>query len=360
MNIKLKIISATILAGAVFSLLFLQNTNSANENTEPQVDVTVSKIHKTNLRSYITGYGYIEAEPAMEGRSSAGAKITSPVSGIVTEVKCYEGLNVKKDAVLFLLDSHIAEAELEKARQALVFAEKAFQRQKELQKSDATSDKTFQEIENQLAFAKSDLAAAQTNLSYYRIAAPFSGTVTSLKVSPGEYVDSSSVMAEVTDLSRLVAVVNIPVSEASDLSPGHIVEIKTDNGSPPVSGRLVLLSPGVDTASGSVIAYIGLTPDAGLKPGRFVSARIISDEQQDCLAVPAESLVRDPEDGWIISVVVNSRSKRIKVKPGLHDKGMVEVESKGLKEGMTVITLGTYALPDNTKVSVVKKMTGEK
>ena len=360
MKIKLKIMNATILAGAFFLLVFLQNADSEDQNTEPQVDVSVSKIRKTTLRSYVTGYGHIQAEPAIEGRSPAGVKITSSVAGIVTEIKCYEGLNVKKGTILFLLDSRIAEAELEKAKQTMTFAEKAFQRQMELQESDATSDKNFQEVENQLAAAKNDLATAQTNLSYYRISAPFSGTITGIKVRTGEYVDSNTVMAEVVDLSRLVAVVNIPVSEVSELKPGQSVAIMTDNGSSPVPGRLILLSPTVDAASGSVISFIGLPPDAGLKPGQFVSARIISNERQGCLAVPVKSLVRDPEDGWIISVVTSNRSKRIKVKTGLRDNGMVEVESKRLKEGMTVITLGAYALPDNTKVRVIENMTGEK
>ena len=359
MKIRLKIITALILAGAVFSLVFLQNAESEDENTEPQVDVAISKIQKATLRSSVTGYGYIEAAPAVEGRSPAGAKITSSVPGIVKEIKCYEGLNVKKGAVLFSLDSRIARAELEKAKQAMVFAEKAFKRQKELQQSDATSDKTFQEIENQLAAAKNDLAAAKTNLSYYRISAPFSGTITGLKVRTGEYVDSNSVMAEVIDLSRLVAVVNIPISEASDLRRGQTAEVRTGSGSSPESGRLILLSPGVDAASGSVTVYIDLPPDTGLKPGRFVSARIISDERY-CLAVPAESLVEDPEDGWIISVVTGGRSKRIKVKTGLRDNGMVEVDAEGLREGMTVITLGTYALPDDTKVNIIEKAAGEK
>jgi membrane fusion protein, multidrug efflux system len=360
MKIKLKIIYATILAGAVFSLIFLQNTHSADENTEPQVDVTVSKIQKTTLRSYVTGYGHIEAEPAIEGRSPASAKIASSVAGIVTEVKCYEGLNVKKGAILFLLDSRIAEAEVEKARQAVAFAEKAFQRQEVLQNSDATSDKTYQEIENQLAAAKSDLAAAQTTLSYYSVSAPFSGTITGLKVSTGEYVDSNSVMAEIADLTRLVAVVNIPVSEASDLRSGQSAEIRTDNGGSPVSGMLAFLSPSVDAASGTVMAYVNIPPDTGLKPGRFVIARITCAEHRDCLAVPIASLVNDPDEGWIISVVEGGRSKRMNVKTGLRDNGMVEVESKGLKEGMTVITLGTYALPDNTNVRVIENATGEK
>ena len=360
MNIKFKTMNVTILAGAVFSLVFLQKAESEDQNTEPQVDVSVSKIQKTTMRSYVTGYGHVEAEPAIEGRPSAGARITSSVAGIVTEIKCYEGLNVKKGTILFLLDSRIAEAEFEKAKQTMTFAEKAFQRQMELQESDATSDKNYQEIENQLAAAKNDLATAKATLSYYRISAPFSGTITGIKVRTGEYVDSNTVMAEVVDLSRLAAVVNIPVSEASDLKSGLSVEIRTDNGSSPVPGRLILLSPGVDTASGSVISYIGLPPDTGLKPGQFVSVRIISNERQGCLAVPAESLVRDPEDGWIISVLRDGRSKHIKVKPGLCDNGMVEVKSEEITEGMTVITLGAYALPDNTKVSVIEKVTGEK
>jgi len=38
----------------------------------------------------------------------------------------------------------------------------------------------------------------------------------------------------------------------------------------------------------------------------------------------------------------------------VRDGDLVEVEAEGLKEGYTVVTVGAYGLPQQTKVRVVK------
>jgi membrane fusion protein, multidrug efflux system len=359
MNTRLHIRNTLASAFAIIMLTWLQTARCEEQGVETEVTVEVAQVQKTTLHSHVTGYGYIETEPAVAGRTPADAKISSPVAGVVSEIKCYAGLHVKKGAVLFLLDSRIAEAEVEKAKQAVAFAEKAFERQKDLQKSDATSEKTYQEIENQLAVARSDLAAAQMRLSYYKISAPLSGTITKLNATQGGYVDSNTPMAEIADLSRLVAAVNIPVSEAVSLKAGQPVEI-TDGAAMLVKGKLSYFSPGVDAASGTMTAYVTLPADAILKQGQFVKARITNDEHRNCLAVPISSVMKDSEKGWVLSVVADGKAARIQVKTGLRDDGLVEVESEKLKEGMTVVKVGTYGLPEETKVRIIKNATGEK
>jgi membrane fusion protein, multidrug efflux system len=359
MNIRSHIKYAMASTTAIIFLLSLHAVRAEDKDVETEVAVEVAQVQKTTLHSYVTGYGYVETEPAGEGRASADSKISSPVAGVVSEIKCYAGLHVKKGDVLFLLDSRIAEAEVEKAKQAVAFAEKAFARQKDLQKSDATSEKTYQEIENQLAVARSDLAAAQMRLSYYKISAPLSGTITKLNVTQGGYIDLNSPMAEIADLSRLAAAVSIPVSETLSLKAGQPVEI-TDGAAMLVKGKLAYFSPGVDAASGTMTVYVTFPADAILKQGQFVKARITNDEHRNCLAVPVSSVMKDSEKGWVLSVVADGKATRIQVKTGLRDGGLVEVESEKLKEGMTVVKVGTYGLPDETKVRVIKNATGEK
>jgi membrane fusion protein, multidrug efflux system len=360
MNTRLHIRNTLASAFAIFLLTWLQTARCEEQGVETEVTVEVAQVQKTTLHSYVTGYGYIETEPAGAGRTSADAKISSPVAGVVSEIKCYVGLQVKKGAVLFLLDSRIAEAEVEKAKQAVAFAEKAFARQKDLQKSDATSEKTYQEIENQLGVARSDLAAAQMRLSYYKISAPLSGTITKLNVTQGGYVDSNSPMAEIADLSRLVAAVSIPVSEAVSLKAGQPVELKTEGATMLVTGKLAYFSPGVDAASGTMTVYVTLPADTILKQGQFVKARITNDERRNCLTVPVSSVMKDSEKGWVLSIVADGKATRMQVKTGLRDDGLVEVESEKLKEGMTVVKVGTYGLPDETKVRIIKNATVEK
>ena len=47
------------------------------------------------------------------------------------------------------------------------------------------------------------------------------------------------------------------------------------------------------------------------------------------------------------------------MKTGLRDGDLVEVEGDGVTEGATVVTLGSYALPKETKVRVMKGQTKE-
>jgi multidrug efflux pump subunit AcrA (membrane-fusion protein) len=69
--------------------------------------------------------------------------------------------------------------------------------------------------------------------------------------------------------------------------------------------------------------------------------------------VPAASVVKDPEDGTIVALVEGDQAKRQVVKTGLRDGTLVEVEGEGLKEGQSVVTVGAFGLPKETKVRVL-------
>lgn len=352
MNIKHSIRDAVtlLLIAALFTLP--QSVLCQEDEAEPEVAVTVARVEKTTLRTYVTAYGTIETAPARPGAPPAGARIASPVSGIVSEVPCYEGLQVEKGAVICKLDSRIARAEVERAEQFLSLAEKTYQRQKQLEASNATSEKNFQAAEAELANARGDLKTARIALSLHRITAPFSGTITRLNVGPGESVDESTVVAEIADFTHLAAALRVPASEAGALKPGQIVQIKTENDDTPVNCTLSSLSPQVDPATDAVTVYAALPTDTPLQPGRFVSARIASGEHRDCLAVPETSVVKDEEAGWIIAVVKNGRGILMPVETGLRENGLVEVTADGLSEGMTVVKVGAYGLADETRVRV--------
>jgi hypothetical protein len=54
-----------------------------------------------------------------------------------------------------------------------------------------------------------------------------------------------------------------------------------------------------------------------------------------------------------VAVVAGEEAKQVPVKIGLREGGLVEIEGPGLKEGTTVVTVGTYGLPKKTKIHVV-------
>lgn len=354
MNIGLHIKDTAVLAVAMVFYVLSQPGWCQEKTTEPEVTVTVARVEKTTLHTYVTAYGVIEAAPGWKGALPAGAKLASPIAGIVSQISCYEGLRVEKGELICTLDNRLAEADVEKALQLLALAEKTYRRQKELQASNATSEKNVQEAETQLAGARSDLAAARITLSLHRITAPVSGIVTRLNVRPGESVDAATEVAEIADFTRLAAALKVPAAEATVLKAGQTARIKTENDDMPVICTLTGISPRVDAASGSVTAYAALPVDTMLQPGRFVSARIASDEHRGCLAVPEASIVKDFETGWVIFLAKDGRAVRMPVKTGFRENGMVEVASDGLSEGMMVVKVGAYGLSDNLRIRIIK------
>src|SRR6266436_9871669 len=104
------VIVPLIAAGGIVWLVWFKPGKEAEPEKRPEteVPVQVAKITRATLRGYLVAYGMVEAEPAGE-RPAASARIAPFVSGVVAEVKCMEGQRVEKDAVLFQLDSRVAD-----------------------------------------------------------------------------------------------------------------------------------------------------------------------------------------------------------------------------------------------------------
>lgn len=325
------------------------------QKIETEVAVHVAPIRKATLRAYVAAYGSVEAQPAGPATPAAGANISSPLAGAIVETLCQEGQQVAKGAVLFRLDNRLAAAQAARAKQALAFAEQNLERQKALLKVEGTSRRALQEAEAQVASATAELDAARTLLDLHEIKAPLAATVTKVNVRIGEVVDLTTILGELIDLGRLNVALAVPQDEAWAVKQGQETEISTSTGSSVLTGVVERISPQVDAAIGTVMVRASVPANAPLRPGQFIRARIVSEVRADKLAVPVESVVRDPEIGPYVAVVENGKALRKPVKTGLRDGGLVEIEGEGLKEGQVVVTLGAYGLPKETKVRVLDK-----
>ena len=69
--------------------------------------------------------------------------------------------------------------------------------------------------------------------------------------------------------------------------------------------------------------------------------------------MPAESVVTDADGQTVIALVAGDNAKQQPVKTGLRENGLVEIQGDGLKAGDTVVTVGAYGLPKETKIKVL-------
>jgi len=347
----------------ILACMICFNTAVLAEEQELATEVAVEtgKITRTTLHRYIMAYGSIEPEPAMGGKPPASSKIAAPMMGILTQIHCEEGQHVIKGDLLFELDTRNTDALIAKAAVAVEFAKKNFARKQQLSSTDNISHKLYDEAEQLLQTARKDLLNAKTQRELLQIKAPLSGTVAAIHFKVGEAVSLNTVMADLIDLERLDIAIRVPSQEATALTLGQSVDIRTastqvwsDIDVPSIErGKLIFIGPQVDPLTDTLLVRASLNTGAGLRPGQFVSVRILVEERPERLAVPVESVVTR-EGSSVIAVVKGDSAKQKVIKPGLRDGNLVEVTGANIREGMTIVTQGAYGLPSETRIRVLK------
>jgi membrane fusion protein (multidrug efflux system) len=348
------LILLAVAAAVVLILVKGLGPKSAGEEEGVVTDVAVhvGKIVRATLHRYVTAYGTVEPEPPGEGKAAAGAYLSAPVGGILADILCAEGRRVERGAILFRLDTRLAEVAVARAEKALAFAELTYERQKKLLAVDGTSEKTFQEAELQLATARNELASARTELSILEIKAPLAGTVVRINARLGQSVEPNTVLAEVIALERLVVTAQVPSREAGSLKVGQPVDFGAESTA---IGKLVVVGKDTDPATDTVLVRAAVPAGAGFQPGQFLKIRIAAEEHRDVLAVPEVSIVSESVGGDVSSIVLAEDGKAVRrqVKSGLRESGLVEVAGEGLKEGLVVVTEDAYAVPDGSRIHII-------
>ena len=168
-------------ANEVLALLGFQSKSSLPANSLPtsdsispamdsrtEVAVRVGTISVATLRQYVTAFGTVEPEPGTPTKAAATAKITSPLPGLVAEVKWAEGQRVEKGQVLFTLDSRKSDARIEQARALLEAVEKNFGDQEKISKTDSVAQLLFAQSRHErdvMPLAVGNIPAVQTGIA---------------------------------------------------------------------------------------------------------------------------------------------------------------------------------------------------
>jgi len=168
------------------------------------------------------------------------------------------------------------------------------------------------------------------------------GTVESLP-APGAKPESA----------ELVVVGKVPADSAAALKVGRPVEISTNLANSKVVGKLLSAATQIEERTDTVAIRVSVPPNSGFLAGQFVKLNIATDEHANIVAVPFESLVKDPDVGYVISIVNGDIATQKPVRVGIRDGDFVEVEGEGVAVGMTVVSSGAYALPRQSKVHVI-------
>lgn len=209
--------------------------------------------------------------------------------------------------------------------------------------------------EKSLQQTQAALRAQSVELGYYRIAAPFAGTVGDVPVKIGDLVTPQSLLTTLDDpKSALEAWVSVPVEDAARLQLGLPAKVIDSSGAAVDAGKVAFVSPRIDSTTQSVLVKVELEgKDAPIRTQQFVRARIVWSTEPS-VRIPLTSVTR--LNGQTFAFRVKDAPKtglsaeQVPVKLG-DLQGNDVIVKDGLKEGDRIVAAGIQKIRNGSRVA---------
>jgi len=404
MRIHIQTMTALGLIAVAIGLSACKDGHAAGPQGEMAVPVKMASVAEAPTDEY--------SEYIATIRSRRSVEIRPQVEGYVARILVKPGDEAKEGGELVQIDprrqqattssaaaaSGVASAEVERGRATLSqleasragaaarmkLAEEEHRRSSELRRSGALSQQAEDQATSAMESARAELLAADrqiaaqragvssaekgllqtqaalqaqsAELQYYRVAAPFLGTVGDVPVKVGDLVTPATLLTTIDDPSSpLEAWVSVPVEDARRLRSGLTARVMDAEARPIDEGKITFVSPRIDPASQSVLVKVELEgkPKAdaivALRAQQFSRARVVWSSEPG-IRIPLTSITR-----------LNGQSFVYVVKDGgAPDKPALEAHQVPLKlgdvQGNDVIVKGGLKAGDRIVASGIQKL----
>jgi membrane fusion protein (multidrug efflux system) len=136
--------------------------------------------------------------------------------GYLQKIYVDEGQFVKKGQLMFQIMPMIYEAEMQKAKAEVNFAEIEYSNTKNLADNNIVSPTELALSNARLNKAKAEFSLAQAHLDFTKIRAPFNGIMDRFHVRLGSLLDEGELLSTLSDNSRMWVYFNVPETEYLD------------------------------------------------------------------------------------------------------------------------------------------------
>lgn len=398
-------LGAIALGAAAAGLVGCKDSHAAEEPPQQAVPVKIEQLTLSPTDEY--------SEYIATIRSRRSVEVRPQVEGYVARIFVKPGAAVKEGTELIQIDprrqqattssaaaaSGIASAEVERGHAtlaqleaarvgkaaALKLAEDDHRRAVNLRSSGAISQQAEDQATATVDSARAELAAADRQISaqkagvssaeksllqsqaalqaqtvelqYYRIGAPFVGTIGDVPVKVGDLVTPQTLLTTIDDpVAALEAWVSVPVEDSARLKEGLVAKVMDSSGTPLDEGKVTFVSPRIDTATQSVLVKVELAGKGGddnrLKAQQFLRTRIIWSSEPG-IHIPLTSVTRLNGQTFayrIKDVPPSLSAEQVPVKLG-DMQGNDVIVKDGLKPGDRIVAAGIQKIRNGSKVA---------
>jgi multidrug efflux system membrane fusion protein len=351
-------LAALALTGLIITTLPGCDANGQEKSKAPAAPaVTAAQVLERDYVEKQEFSGRLEAIERVEIRPRVG--------GYITAIKVRPGREVKKGALLFVIDPRPYQAELDRGEAALASAKaKAELAQLELHRAERLLEDraiaqreydekaaSFKELQANVRAAQAQVEAATLNLSYTQVTAPIDGRVSKEEVTLGNLVDASTLLTSIVSMDRIYA--SFDGDEDTYLRVAHAVQqgnsiavhvgLANESGFPH-EGELEFIDNQLDTHTGSVrMRAVFANIDRTLAPGLFARVQLHGGahggDTNRALMVAERAISTDQSRKYVLVVGADGKAQPHTVQLGASVDSM-RVVREGLKAGDKVIVNG--------------------
>ncbi len=337
-NLFLMLLSILIVSGC--GKKEQKNTDGATEVYK----VSVKEITVSEQPEKLTYSGSIEADNTVS--------IGFSVAGRITAVYVQEGEHVSKGQLLAAIEPDTYQNNLDVASAGLEQAQDNFNRLDQLYKKNSLPERDYIAAKVALAQAQANSQSAAKNLRDTKLYASFSGIVTQKQTEAGATAAPGIPAFTLVKTDKVYAVAAITENEISSLKIGAEAQVSIPSLNKEISGKVTIINPQADNFSKTYTVKVRLDNANGqLLPGMITDIIISTGKNQNAIIVPAQALVRDPDN---INYVFVAKENNIAIKKRVSISKITGtndvVVSKGLQAGDRLIVSGQTNLEDGSSI----------
>ncbi|MCX6182128.1 MAG: efflux RND transporter periplasmic adaptor subunit [Bacteroidetes bacterium] len=362
----------------ILTVLALQACSGETKNKEKEITSTVSetsisltdaqyknagiqigKLEKRSISSTLQLNGKIDVPPQNM------VSVSMPLGGFLKSTTMLPGMHVKKGEIIATMEDQqyiLLQQEYLTAKSKLIFVEKEFQRQKELNQSKASSDKVFQQSEMDYKNQKIAVSALaeklqlihinpetlnESNLSRsINIYSAIDGFVSKVNVNIGKYVNPSDILFELINPTDIHLNLKVFEKDLDKLAIGQ--KLTAFNNNQPNKKHtcvIILISQDLSADRSAEVHCHFEDYDKTLLPGMYMNAEV-EIQSNNSISINEDAIVGFESKDFIFIATGKNQFEMVEINKGSSENGFSEIAAADGRNltNVQIVTQGAYSL----------------
>jgi HlyD family secretion protein len=155
-------------------------------------------------------------------------KIYAQTTGLIKNMSVDEGESIVTGQILTLVDTDALRLNREQLAAQLKLNNDLLVKNQKLMAKGAATEQRVAELTTTVVVLQAQIRNLDLQIADAEIRSPLSGIVVNTFVKKGEYVRPGSIVAEVADLTKMTALIYLPLTELAKVNIGEKVSLRID------------------------------------------------------------------------------------------------------------------------------------